>query len=162
MSETTTQSIPFRSPSPVATSAPAETATRSDAPAYRASEKSDDVPPGLSQELDKKPFAIKFLELDLYHDDPAFPEVKEQAKVLDDYVIKQMKAQGLKDEPSSYKEVIDAIYKQIGKSTNEDPTKALKRLSVAAGAIDRLNSAKLQPILSAKNLSPTEFEEIQA
>lgn len=72
-----------------------------------------------------------------------------------------MKALGLQDTKEGYKEVIDAIYKQIGKSDNEDPTKALKRLSVAAGAIERLESAKLPPVLSAKNLEPKEFEEIQ-
>jgi hypothetical protein len=163
----TTQSVTFRS-APAAPTAPTSPAAPAQSkgdptPSFRAGTKRDDtpVPPSLYQELEKKPYAVKFLDLELYHSDDSFKDVKEQAAKLDEYVLKQLKAQGLKDDPGSYKEVIDAMYKQIGKSTNEDPTKALKRLSVAASALDRLNEAKLQPILSAKTLSPTEFEDVQ-
>jgi predicted RNA-binding Zn ribbon-like protein len=159
----TDQAIPFRA----ATPAPAAASTTSGSSAsaqtsQMAKSNMDDAPPSLYNEVNKKPYAVKHLDLELYHDDDSFAEVKDQAKALDEYVLKQIKAQGLKDEPGSYKEVIDALYKQIGKSANEDPTKALKRLTTAAGAIARLNEAKLQPILSAKTLTPTEYEEIQA
>lgn len=120
-----------------------------------------DAPPSLYKEINKQPYAVKHLDIGLYHDDPDFKEVREQSQALDDYVLKQIKARGMKDEPGSYKEVIDAIYKQIGKSANEDPIQSLKRLTTAASAISRLESAKLQPVLSAKNLTPTEFEGIQ-
>lgn len=162
---TDSASIPFRTASPAP--AVAETISSTASPAKpgeitRASKTdTSDAPPSLYAELEKKPYAVKFLGLDLYHDDPQFDEVRLEAKALNDYVLKQMKAQGLKDDEKSYKEVVDAIYKQIGRSGNEDPVKALKRLSVAAGAIERLESAKLPPILSAKSLTPTEFEEVQ-
>ena len=93
-------------------------------------------------ELDKRPYAVKYLDLELYHDDKDFEQVREQSKKLDDYVLKQLKARGLKDEKASYKEVIDAIYKQIGKSSNEDPLKSLRRLATAAGAIRSYNAVK--------------------
>lgn len=159
---TETASVPFRS----ATAAPAADATaamqKPSGEQMRASKGFDDAPPSLSMELDKKAYAIKHLGLDLYNDDPSFVDVREQAAALDAYVNKQIKARGMKDSAESYKEVVEAIYKQIGKSTNEEPTKALKRLSVAAGALARLSEAKLEPVLSAKSLTPTEFEEVQA
>ena len=157
------EDTPFRTAAPA--SAP-ETPTSS--PSHDAGESkqtattsTDDAPPSLYQELEKKPYAIKFLDLDLYNDDDDFQEVRDQAKELDQYVLKQLKARGLKDDKGSYKEVIDALYKHIGRSSNEDPTKALKRLSVAASAIARLESAKLPPVLSASALSTKEFEDIQ-
>jgi nitric oxide reductase activation protein len=145
------------------TPAPQPTATHADPQPTQQRAKSDnaDAPPSLYQELEKKPYAVKYLGIDLYHDDDTFKDVPNQAKALDDYVLKQIKARGLKDDAASYKEVVDAIYKQIGRSANEDPLKSLKRLSIAAGAIARLESAKLPPVLSAKSLSPTEFEEVQ-
>lgn len=155
-------SEPFRAPVQRETPSETPSETTRETPTSSATAQTDDTPPSLSMELEKKPYAVKFLDLDLYHDDKDFDEVREQASLLDEYVLKQLKAQGLKDDKGSYKEVIDAIYKQIGRSSNEDPVKALKRLATAAGAIERLESAKLQPILSAKNLSVTEYEGIQA
>lgn len=161
MSEPASQSVAFR---PAVAEPEVQAPTRDHAPdPTQQSAKTDtsDAPPSLYQELEKQPFAVKFLGLELYHNDEAFEEVRDHAKQLDDYVLKQIKARGLKDDAASYKEVVDAIYKQIGKSSNEDPTKALKRLSIAAGAIARLEKAKLPPVLSAANLTTTEFEEVQ-
>lgn len=120
-----------------------------------------DATPFIYQELTKQPYAVKYLDLKHYYSDDSFPEVREQAAALDQYVIQQAKNRGLTDSDASYTEVINALFKEIGKSANEDPTKTLKRLSTAAGAISRLQEAKLQPVLSAQNLSPTEFEDIQ-
>lgn len=159
---TESASVPFRSAAPAP---PQTTGGGRPAPAgpqFRASKDDDDAPPSLYGEVEKQPYAVKFFDLKLYHDDPDFKEVKEQAGELNDYILSRMKAQGLKDDKASYQEVVDAIYKQIGRSKNEDPVKALKRLTVAAKAIERLESAKLQPVLSAKTLSPSEYEEIQA
>jgi predicted RNA-binding Zn ribbon-like protein len=158
----TSQSVTFRSATPTTEAAPAPSKTEASPTTQGTSQGfSDDASPTVYAELEKKPYAVKHLDLGLYYDDKDFSEVQDQAKELDDYVHKQVKARGLKDSASSYKEVVDAIYKQIGKSPNEDPVKALKRLTTAASAISRLESAKLQPVLSAQNLSPTEFEGIQ-
>lgn len=162
--ETSSQSVTFRTAAePSSPAAPAQPAKNDTSPSFRAGTQSKDVPvpPSLYHELEKAPYAVKHLDLKLYHDDDSFPDVKDQAAALDKYVLQQIKARGMKDEPGSYKEVVDAIYKQIGKSPNEDPIQALKRLTTAASAISRLESAKLEPVLSAKNLSPTEFEDIQ-
>jgi len=160
----TNQSIAFRSATPVAEPTQSKpTSTEPAPPQARAGSLADDdgPTPYVYEALEKKPYAVKFLGLELYNDDADFQEVQQQARELDKYVIAQAKAQGLKDSHDSYKEVINAIYKQIGRSVNEDPVKALKRLTTAAGALQRLNSAKLQPILSAKSLTPEEFEEVQ-
>ncbi len=161
MTETT--SVTFRSAQPVDTSSAVSSPDSGTKEPSTQSAKSDtsDAPPSLYNELEKKPYAVKHLGLELYNDDDDFKDVSKQAKELDDYVLQQIKAQGLKDSAESYTEVINAIYKQIGKSANEDPTKSVKRLATAASAIARLESAKLPPVLSARSLSPTEFEEIQ-
>jgi hypothetical protein len=152
--------VTFRSAAPAETTqAPTKADPNPSTQSARSS--TEDAPPSIYNEVNKQPFAIKHLDLGLYYDDADFQEVRDQSKELDAYVLKQIKARGMKDEPGSYKEVVDAIYKQIGKSPNEDPVQALKRLTTAASAIARLESAKLQPVLSAKNLTPTEFEEIQ-
>jgi hypothetical protein len=163
MSDTAT-SVTFRTaqPAPAAEAASSAPSTPSEASTSRAGRlDTSDAPPSLYNEVNQKAYAIDHLKLGLYHKDKHFPEVAEQAKALDDYVLQQIKARGMKDEAGSYKEVIDALYKQIGKSPNEDPVQALKRLTTAAGAISRLESAKLQPILSAISLTPAEFEGIQ-
>lgn len=162
-----TQAVTFRSPE-TPTEAPVQTAANKESSKtttqLRTGTSVDDSSPTpyVYGELEKKPYSVKYLGLELYNDDADFADVQEQAKALDQYVIKQAKAQGLKDSHDSYKEVVEAIYKQIGKSPNEDPVKSLKRLSVAAGALERLQSAKMQPILSAQTLSAEEFEEVQA
>ena len=162
MTDTSPSSAPFRTATaPAPSKAPEPSRSSSDTAQYRTSKSDDDVPPSIYAELEKKPYAVKFFDLDLYHDDPDFAEVKEQAGELNDYILSRIKAQGLKDDQASYKEVVDAIYKQIGRSKNEDPVKALKRLTVAAKAIDRLESAKLPSILSAKTMTPDEYEEVQ-
>lgn len=165
MSETTTQSIPFRqtetSADTSARGADTTSTSKDTSPQYRAGTSGDDPTPYVYQELQKKPYAVKFLDIDLYHADKDFPEVRESAKLLDEYVIKQAKARGLEDKHESYKEVVDAIYKQIGRSANEDPVKSLKRLSIAAQALSRLSEAKLPAVLDAKTLTPDEFEGIQ-
>lgn len=157
-----TSSIPFHNasaPAAVVEDAP----SRDTGPQYRPSSMAtDDAPPSLYQAVESKPYAVKHLGLELYHGDPDFPDVVEQARALDEYVLEQVKARGLKDDGSSYKEVVDAIYKQIGRSPNEDPVKTLKRLSTAAMAIARLEKAKMPPVLSAKNLSPSEYEDVLA
>ena len=158
----TSPSTPFRTATAPTPAPKAEPSTPSNpSTQYRATKDDDDAPPSLYGEIEKKPYAVKFFDLDLYHDDPDFGEVKEQAGELNDYILARIKAQGLKDDKASYKEVVDAIYKQIGRSKNEDPIKALKRLTIAAKAIDRLESAKLQPVLSAKTMTPDEYEEVQ-
>lgn len=158
----TNQSVTFRSAEPAAPAVAAPKMSGTKSPSYSpAASDTSDAPPSLYNEVNKQPYAVKHLDLGLYHDDKDFQSVRDQAKELDAYVLKQIKARGMKDEPGSYKEVVDAIYKQIGKSANEDPVQTLKRLTTAASAISRLESAKLQPVLSAKNLTPTEFEGIQ-
>lgn len=151
--------VPFKAAATSSVSSPVQNAPLG--AQHRIGNKADDVPPSLYQELEKKPYAVKYLNLELYNDDKDFESIRQQSRELDNYVIQQIKAQGLKDSSESYKEVVDAIFKQIGKSPNEDPTKTLKRLSVGANAISRLESARLQPVLSAKNLTPEEFEGIQ-
>lgn len=155
------ESVPFRSAAaPVAETPPLTSATGAAATTQMSKADTSDAPPSLYQEINKQPYAAKFLDVELYTGDDDFIDMREQATDLDAYVLKQIKARGLRDSPESYKEVIDAIYKQIGKSSNEHPTQALKRLSVAAKAISRLESAKLPPVLSAKSLTPDEFEGV--
>lgn len=159
---TDTQAAPFRTAQTSVDVAPPSTTSSQTAPTERVSTPSDGPTPFVYEAIKKQPYAVKHLGLDLYDNDPNFPEVREQAKALDEYVIKQAKARGLTDDEKSYKEVIDAIYKQIGRSSNEDPTQALKRLSIAAGALERLNRAKLPPVLSAASMEPEEFEGVIA
>lgn len=163
MTETTT-AIPFRSPAPVAEgSSPSATGQAADPSATTQTPTkgfSDDASPSVFQELEKKPFTVKFMDLDLYYDDESFTEVREQAAELDEFIKGVIKQRGMNDSAGSYQEVVEALYKQIGKSKNEDKTQSLKRLSTAATAIRRLESAKLPPVLNAKNLTPKEFEGI--
>lgn len=163
MSETQAPA-PFRAATPAPTATPSDstpTSTQSKGESVHVSKDNDDVPPSLYQTLEKQPYAVKFLGLELYNDDEDFQEVRDQANALDAYVLKQLKSRGLKDDSGSYKEIIDALYKHIGRSSNEDPLKSVKRLSVAAGAVERLESAKLPPVLSAQSLSVKEFEDVQ-
>lgn len=121
-----------------------------------------DAPPSLYGEVNNgTPFAIKMLGLELYDGDDDFQDMRDQAKALDNYITQQMRHRGLNDDAAGYKEVVNAIYKQIGYSKNEDPTKSLKRLSTAADALKRLERARLPGVLSASNLTPTEYEDIQ-
>lgn len=155
------ESVIFRTPTAPVEPAKSEPTKTPDI-AKRASTATDDTDsPYLYKELEKVPYAVKHFDLKTYYNDDDFSDVKEQLDKLDDYVIKQARARGLKDSPDSYKEVIEGIYKQIGKSPNEDPMKSVKRLSIAADAIQRLEHAKLPPVLSAVNLEPDEYEGIQ-
>jgi hypothetical protein len=155
------ESIPFRSAPAAEPAAPAVASAPAAPTTQPARTDTSDAPPSLYQEINKQPYAAKYLDIELYYHDDDFAEVQDQAKALDAYVLKQIKARGMKDDPGSYKEIISAMYKEIGKSPNEDPTHALKRLSTAASALERLQSAKLPPALSAASLTPDEFEGIQ-
>lgn len=162
MSEQSETSVAFREATPTTVEAPADVSVGSkSATTQMADAKNTDVPPSLYKHIENKSYAIKHLSLDIYADDPDFQDVRENAAALDKYVLDQMKALGLKDTADSYREVVDAIYKQIGRSKNEDGTKSLKRLATAADAIQRLEKAKLPATLSASNLTPQEFEDIQ-
>lgn len=156
-----TASVPFRSATPQTAVATPSAPVKPDETTQSTASDNADAPPSLWQELEKQPYAVKHLDMSLYATDSDFPEVAEQAQQLDDYVQGQIKARGMKDSAASYKEVVDAMYKEIGKSPNEDPTKSLRRLATAAQAFTRLQEARLPSVLNAKNLTTKEFEDIQ-
>jgi hypothetical protein len=115
----------------------------------------------LSKELTGEPYAVKHFNLKNFWDSPT-SDMKEEIQEVDDWVKQTAKERKLEDKPSSYKEVIDGILEQIGKSDNEEPSRTFERVSKAIQAHKRLAEAKLPPILNVASLTPDEYKKTRA
>lgn len=115
----------------------------------------------LSKEIDGEPYAVKHFDLKLFWDSPT-SEMQDSIQEVDDWIKDKAKARNLADKPESYKEIVDGILKQIGKSANEAPDKTFERVSKAIEAYKRLAEAKLPPILDVNSLTPDEYKKTRA
>lgn len=115
----------------------------------------------LNKELTGEPYAVKHFDLKNFWDSPTSdmqPEIQE----VDDWIKQTAKERKLSDKPEAYKEIIDGILEQIGKSDNEEPHRTFERVSKAIQAHKRLAEAKLPPILNVHSLTPDEYKKTRA
>ena len=115
----------------------------------------------LSKEVSGDPYAVKHFDLKTFWDSPT-SEMQDSIQEVDDWIKDKAKSRNLADKPESYKEIVDGILKQIGKSANEAPDKTFERVSKAIEAYKRLEEAKLPPILDVKSMTPDEYKKTRA
>lgn len=149
-------SEPFRTAQPSETAPQASDAMKSDVSVAKS-----DSTPGLYtyKALKGQPYTVEAFNLKNFYEHPDYEQLKEQADTVDDWVQRQARKRGLEDKPESYQEIIDEILKQIGKSENEKPYRTFERVQKAISAINRLEEAKIKPVLDVHNLTADEYKE---
>lgn len=108
------------------------------------------------------PFTVKHFNLDAFYDNKSYPEMKEAIEKIDKWVQDKAKERGLTDSQESYQEIIDEILSQIGKSENEKSYNTFERIKSAVEALNRLEEAKLPPVLDYGNLTADEIKATAA
>lgn len=121
-----------------------------------------DIKPGLSvyESVEGHPYTAKYFDLKPFLEDDSFDKIRQEIRLVDEFVKAQVKSKGLKDTLDSYQEVISKIDGQIGVYQNEKPLEHFIRIAQAVKAISRLEQARIKPVLSADNLTVAEFEGI--
>lgn len=114
----------------------------------------------LFEEVNGMPYAAHRFELELYWGDPMFKEMRIQIQDVENYVRRKMIELELEDTPAAYQEILDSIMDMIGSYENEKPESQFRRLASAVQAINRMESAMIEPVLNADNLLPHEYENI--
>jgi hypothetical protein len=104
------------------------------------------------------PFTVKHFNLENFYDSKAYPEMREAIEKLDEWVQNKARERGLTDSQSSYQEIVDEILSQIGKSENEKTYNTFERIKAAVDALNRLDDAKLPPVLDYGNLTADEIK----
>lgn len=147
-----------------ATVAPSE--TTSDTPTARSTDAKSPITPAqggiyTSEALTGAPITVKHFDLTpFWESDTA--EMRDGIKAVDEWVQSKARERGLGDSKESYNEIIDGILKQIGKSPNEKPLHTFERVQNAIEAFNRMEKAKLQPILDVKNMTADEYKKTRA
>lgn len=79
---------------------------------------------------------------------------------VDDFILSTIADRGLTNTPEAYQEVLQSIDDQIGTYENEQPAEHFKRVAAAIKAIQRMQSARVKPLLDMGNLTTFEYEAI--
>ena len=108
------------------------------------------------------PFTVKNFNLENFYDSKSYPEMREAIDKIDEWVQNKARERGLEDSQSSYQEIIDEILSQIGKSENEKSHNTFERIKAAVEALNRLEEAKLPPVLDYGNLTADEIKATAA
>lgn len=107
------------------------------------------------------PMTVDNFDLKTFWDSPT-ADMQEQIKEVDQWVQEKARERNLTDSKSSYKEIVDEILNQIGKSDNEKPHKTFERVAKAIEAYKRLQEAKLPPVLDVNSMTPDEYKKTRA
>ena len=104
------------------------------------------------------PFTVKHFNLENFYDSKAYPEMRVAIEQLDEWIQNKARERGLTDSQSSYQEIVNEILSQIGKSENEKTYHTFERIKAAVDALNRLEDAKLTPVLDYGNLTADEIK----
>lgn len=126
-----------------------------------ASDPAVDVTLSLFSDTHGVPYTAHFFELSYMYDDPLFKDLRLKVHEIEDYVRHKMDERNLKDTMEAYHEVLDEVHEMIGKYETEKAESVFNRLATAVSAINRLESAKIEPVLTVDTLLPSEYENIQ-
>lgn len=105
-----------------------------------------------------RPLTVDNFKLNTFWESPT-ADMRDKIEMVDEWIIEKAKQRNLEDKPESYKEIVDEILNQIGKSDNEKPLATFERLSTAIDAVKRLEEAKLPPVLDVNTLTATEYKK---
>lgn len=107
------------------------------------------------------PMTVDNFELKTFWDSPT-ANMQDSIREVDSWVQEKARERNLTDSKESYKEIIDEVLNQIGKSDNEKPQKTFERVAKAVEAYKRLQEAKLPPVLDVNSMTPDEYKKTRA